>query len=189
VRCFTILCALSSLATGSLAAEVLDSAAGGFTTRNVLEITAPVEQVYRTVIQEVGAWWDSSHTFSGDARNLRIEARPDGCFCERLPEGGGVRHLTVVHIEPGELLRMEGGLGPLQAMAVSGSLAWSFEEVQGGTRTELSYAVGGYRPPGLQEWASPVDGVLREQLERLGRYIETGNPESEQGQVDRSENR
>jgi hypothetical protein len=31
--------------------------------------------------------------------------------------------------------------------------------------------------------------VLREQLERLARYIETGNPESEQAQVDRSENR
>jgi uncharacterized protein YndB with AHSA1/START domain len=180
---------LSWLAASFLSAEVLDSAEGGFTTRNILEIPAPVEQVYRTIIQEVGTWWDSSHTFSGDAGNLRIEARPNGCFCERLPEGGGVRHLTVVHVDPGELLRMEGGLGPLQAMAVSGSLAWSFEEIEGGTRTEVSYVVGGYRPQGLQEWAAPVDGVLREQLERLARYIETGNPESEQAQVDRSENR
>ncbi len=29
-----------------------------------------------------------------------------GCFCERLPNQGGVRHMEVVYLDPGKVLAM-----------------------------------------------------------------------------------
>ena len=47
----------------------------------------------------------------------------------------------------------------------------------GATRLQYRYAVGGYSPEGLAELAVPVDQVQLGQLQRLQRYVETGNPE------------
>lgn len=173
--------ALSLLALPSASpAEVVDAGPGGFTSRNSITVDAPAGQVFGSLVQDVGRWWSPAHTFSGDAANLRIEPRPQGCFCETLPDGGGVRHLTVVHVDPGRLLRLTGGLGPLQGQAVSGALSWSLEEAEGGdgaTVVTVTYAVHGYAAGGLEGWAPGVDGVIRQQLERLGRFVETGDPE------------
>lgn len=84
--------------------------------------------------------------------------------------------MEIVFAAPGKLLRMRGGLGPLQGLAASGSLDWQFHKQQAGTRLELRYSVGGYLPDGLDAWAGPVDSVLTEQLERLKMYVETGSP-------------
>ena len=51
-----------------------------------------------------------------DAKNLSIDARPGGCFCEKLPNGGGVEHARVVYVAPREVLRLSGALGPLQGV-------------------------------------------------------------------------
>ncbi|HUV12342.1 MAG TPA: ATPase, partial [Acidobacteriota bacterium] len=78
---------------------------------------------------------------------------------------------------PGKMLRMTGGLGPLQALGVAGSLTLILEETSQGSNLDVSYQVGGYLKDGLASWASAVDGVLGEQFGRLKRFIETGNPE------------
>jgi hypothetical protein len=96
-----------------------------------------------------------------------------------LEGGGSVRHLVVVYAEPGKTLRMAGALGPLQSMAVAGSLTWSLSKADNGTKAELTYTVGGYSPGGLQSLAAPVDKVLLNQLTRLKNYVETGKPEEE----------
>ena len=38
----------------------------------------------------------------------------------------------------------------------------------------VNYAVGGYLDGGLDVLAAAVDGVLIEQFERLGKFVETG---------------
>ncbi len=161
------------LVTGA-AAEVADSAANGFTIKQTVTMKATPEQVYRAVIQ-VGSWWDSAHTYSGDAHNLSIEEHAGGCWCEKLPSGGAVRHMEVAALMPGKMVRFTGGLGPLQAMGVSGSMTFQITPVEGGTKLEFSYAVGGYAAGGLNALAAPVDGVLAQQLARLKSYVETGS--------------
>ncbi len=99
-------------------AEVADSASNGFTLKTTIQIQAPPDTVYRRLIQ-VGDWWDPAHTFSGDAKNLSIDEKPTGCFCEKLANGGGVRHLEVVFLAPGKRLVLSGGLGPLQSMGAT----------------------------------------------------------------------
>src|SRR5687768_2217710 len=153
-------------------AEVVDRSPGGFTVRTVVTIAASPERSFRALVDDIGRWWESSHTFSGDAGNLRLEARPGGCFCETLPKAGGVTHAIVTNVIPGELLRMSGGLGPLQEYAVTGTLTWRFAAAGQGTTATMTYVAGGYFPGGLEKIAAPVDQVLSGQLQRLKAFLE-----------------
>src|SRR5205807_3937946 len=87
-------------------------------------IHAPVAKVYEALVAQIGLWWNPEHTYSHDATNLSIDPRPGGCFCEKLPNGGGVEHLRVVYIVPRETVRFSGTLGPLQASGLAGSMTW-----------------------------------------------------------------
>jgi uncharacterized protein YndB with AHSA1/START domain len=156
-------------------AEVVDSSAGGFTIKTTVNIKAAPDDVYRRLISNVGDWWNSAHTFSGDAHNLRIEDRPGGCFCEKLPNNGFVRHLEVVFAAPGKRIVMSGAFGPLQNLAAAGSMQIQLAPAEAGTKLDLTYAVTGYLAKGMNTWAAPVDTVLSEQFTRFKSYIETGN--------------
>ena len=168
--------AITALAPAWAAAEVIDSSANGFTVKLAVTIQAPPADVYHRLIHNVGDWWNSAHTFSGDAHNLSIEEKPMGCFCEKLPGGGSVRHMEVIFLAPGKSLGLSGGLGPLQTMAVAGSMRFQISPAEGGSKLEVTYAVGGYLKAGLDSLAKPVDGVLLEQITRLKNYIEHGDP-------------
>lgn len=168
--------AIMALAPGWAAAEVIDSSSNGFTVKLAVTIQAPPAEVYSRLIHHVGDWWNSAHTFSGDAHNLSIEEKPMGCFCEKLPGGGGVRHMEVIFLAPGKAVGLSGGLGPLQTVGAAGSMRFQISPVEGGSKLEVTYAVGGYLKAGLDTWAKPVDGVLLEQITRLKNYIEHGDP-------------
>jgi uncharacterized protein YndB with AHSA1/START domain len=157
-------------------ADVTDSAADGFTVKTAMNIHASPSEVYRRLVSNVGDWWNSAHTFSHDAHNLSIEERPMGCFCEKLPNQGIVRHMEVIYLQPGKTLRMSGAIGPLQTMAVSAVATFNLSPEGEGTRLEFTYRVGGYNPGGLTQMAPVVDLVWAEQIGRLKNYIETGNP-------------
>jgi hypothetical protein len=156
-------------------ADVVDSASGGFTVRTTLNIQAAPEAVYRRLIN-VGDWWNPAHTFSGNSHNLRIEEKAMGCFCEKLPNEGSVRHMEVVFLAPGKMLVMSGALGPLQSMAATGSMTIQLAAAEGVTKLAVTYAVTGYLPAGMNTLAVPVDGVLKEQFTRLKNLVEQGDP-------------
>jgi hypothetical protein len=155
--------------------EVLDSAANGFTVQETSTIQAAPGEVYRRLVHNVGDWWNPAHAFSGDAHNLSIEDKPMGCFCEKLAQGGAVRHMEVVMAMPGKRLVMAGALGPLQTLAAAGSMAFELTSAGAGTKLVVTYAVGGYLAKGLNTWAGPVDAVLAEQVARLKNYVEHGD--------------
>jgi glyoxylase-like metal-dependent hydrolase (beta-lactamase superfamily II)/uncharacterized protein YndB with AHSA1/START domain len=155
-------------------ADVVDRSPAGFTVKTVVTVAVSPERAFKAFVDDIGRWWDSSHTFSGDAGNLRITATPGGCFCETLKNAGGVAHAIVNHVVPGELLRMSGALGPLQEHAVTGTLTWQFAASGQDATVTLTYSVGGYFPGGLEKIAGPVDQVLSDQLKRLKAYVESG---------------
>jgi hypothetical protein len=160
----------------SATADVVESTTNGFTTKTATEISGVTRAVYVALTAQVGSWWDPQHTWSGDPRNMTIDPRAGGCFCETLANGGSVQHMTVILAEPGKMLRMRGALGPLQELAVVGTITWSLTEVGSRTRVEMSYVVGGYMQGGFATVAKLVDGVLATQVQRLKQYIESGRP-------------
>jgi uncharacterized protein YndB with AHSA1/START domain len=166
--------AIALLTPGFAHADVADSAANGFTVKLAVTIQAPPQDVYRRLVHNVGDWWNPMHTFSGDSHNLSIDDKPMGCFCEKLPSGGGVRHMEVVNADPGKTLVLTGGLGPLQSMAATGSLSIQLAAASGATKLTVVYAVTGYLPGGMNTFAAPVDSVITEQFMRLKSLIENG---------------
>jgi uncharacterized protein YndB with AHSA1/START domain len=168
-----------SLMFGTTAlAEVRDAGPGGFSLVHEVTIAAPRKTLWHTAVEEVGRWWSNDHTISGNAANMSIDARPQGCFCESIGDHAGVVHLTVTFVNPEVLLRLTGGLGPLGLMGVNGNMTWEFFDVDQGTRVKFSYVVGGYRPGGLDSIALPVDYVIGEALLRLKAYVETGDADN-----------
>src|SRR5258708_31018427 len=130
-------------------AEVADSASNGFTVKITVYIKATPDVVYSRIIHNVGDWWDSTHTFSGNAHNLSIEEKPMGCWCEKLPNQGGVRHMEVVALSPGKRIVFVGGLGPLQSLAAAGAMTFQLSPTHERTTREITYAVSGYLPQGV----------------------------------------
>ena len=93
-----------------LAAEVVDSTAAGFTVKQTVMVQAAPQVVYAKLFK-IGDWWSPTHTFSHDAHNLSLEEKAGGCFCEKLPNGGGVKHMEVVHLTPPTGVVLHGTLG------------------------------------------------------------------------------
>ena len=172
--------AMAALAVVSLAgaarAEVVEQSGGAFKVRNVVEVPVRADRAY-AALGEAARWWNGGHTYSGSAANLTLPLQPGACFCETLP-GGGVAHGRVVLAWPAQgMLRIETALGPLQEEGVSGALTFVIRAKGQGVEVVQTYAVGGGRPGLAAALAGPVDQVLREQLQRYARYLETGRPE------------
>jgi uncharacterized protein YndB with AHSA1/START domain len=158
--------------------EVIDAAPSGFSLVQEVTIAAPRQNAWRAAVYEVGMWWSSDHTISGDASKMSINPVPQGCFCEAIGEHAGVVHLTVTFVNPNVLLRLTGGLGPLGLLGVDGNMTWEFFDAEEGTVVRFSYAVGGYRPGGLDQIAGPVDSVIGDALQRLKSFVETGDADA-----------
>lgn len=156
---------------GGAQAEVRDSAANGFTVENSVVVAASVADAWDALVDDVDAWWPRDHTWWGKASTLVIQPRSGGCFCETAGDREA-RHLEVTFADPGRLLRMTGGLGPLQGMGLDGALEFRFAPVEGGgTRITLWYRVGGYTPDDLSKFAPVVDRVQAQQLGGLAAHL------------------
>ena len=158
----------------SARAAVVESSTTGFALEQTLYIAAPPERVYAALITPA-KWWNSEHTFSGNAANLTLDARAGGCFCETW-NGGSVQHLVVVDTQPGKILRLRGSLGPFQGQGVDGALTFTLKAYAGGTDLVLDNIVGGFMKDGFGKWPPLADAMLGDQMARLKRFVETGSP-------------
>ena len=165
----TVFIALLFVAAPNINAEVKTTADDGIAIEHVLLTRATPGRAYQHLIEDLAEWWDPNHSYSGKSENLSMDL-DRACFLEKLEEGGFVRHMEIVYHQPGKLLRLTGGLGPLQRLGVSGTLDFKFEELNGQTRITLSYVVAGSSLSGLQPIAPAIDGVLGNQLQRLVDY-------------------
>lgn len=170
--------AILTVASMTAHAEIVSAGSSGFSIRHMTELPTAVPTAVWTVLLDPSRWWDSEHTYSGDARNLSLDPHVGGCFCEKLGLYAGVEHLRVVYIQPGKTLRLSGALGPLQQFGISGSLTWQLEPLANGSRLTLTYNAGGFADRPMADWAPQVDEVLGAQMQRLTRLVNTGNPDA-----------
>jgi len=166
--------------TTPAAAEVVDKTETGFVTRLAAEVQASPAEVWKSLIAP-NLWWNKAHTYSGDAANLYLDAQAGGCFCEKLPLGkdaaanarpGSAEHMRVIYAAPGRVLRLSGGLGPLQSEPVGGVLTITLKPTVTGTRILWEYVVGGYMRYKVDEIAPAVDKVMSGQLASLATHID-----------------
>jgi pimeloyl-ACP methyl ester carboxylesterase len=127
------------------------------------------------VIAQPARWWSSEHTWSGSASNLRMRLGVGGCFCE-VWDRNIVEHARVILSMPPKSLRLEGGLGPLQQMAVSAVLDFRIEPREGGSTLVVTYRVRATPDAALDKIAPAVDKVLGEQVQRLAEVVDAPPP-------------
>jgi hypothetical protein len=169
------LAAFSLFLSASIAqAEVSETRENGFVIQTTVMADSPPAEVYRDLVR-VAHWWDPAHTWSGSAKNLRLEPRAGGCFCEKLPDNGSVQHGRVLFAQPAKLLRLEAALGPLQDMAVTAVLTFTLAPDGPGTRITMTYRVAGSLTMDSAKLAPGVDKVMGIQLRRL-RDFASGRP-------------
>jgi hypothetical protein len=174
-RLITMVITACLLVPSAAQAKVLAKSATGFLVEHKVELKTDAKAAYDAFLK-IGAWWSSSHSFSGDAKNLTIDAKPGGCWCEALPKGGFVKHMELIHAAPSGMLVFSGGLGPLQFMGVAGSMSISFKADKGATTVTLRYDVGGRDDKNFEDIAKGVDAVIGEQFGRYAKYVATGAP-------------
>lgn len=155
----------------SAQAEVNASSDCGFQLSASRTTDASPEIAYKALLQ-VDQWWNPEHTYTLDASNLAMDL-DRRCFCERLPKEGFVRHMEIVYHSPGSMLRLIGGLGPLQELGIHGALTVKLKKAGKKTIIEWTYNASGYLPGGMKPLAPVVDRVQVEQLERLIKYCDT----------------
>jgi uncharacterized protein YndB with AHSA1/START domain len=156
---------------GVARATVTTAAPEGFTLSVEVDVKAPPELAYREFTVGPAAWWDPEHTYSGKAERLTLDARAGGCFCEQMDGGASVSHGTVVYADPGQMLRLSAALGPLQEMAVIGTLSFGFAPREGGSRVTLTYRVFGAFTSDAVALSKLVDAVLTQQLNRYAAHV------------------
>ena len=185
-------CALTLAACAlPIAGEVVEVRDDGFVSTFEVEIKAAPKRTFDALWKDVAKWWDPAHTYTGDSENMYLSDLIG--FVEDLsplvpsdpPEearrplfdddllGPFVRHMDIDMVQPPTALRLRGAMGPLQTHAVMGSMTFDLEATEDGTRLRYRYVVNG---PRLREWAEPVDRVMGGQLQRLRRYVESGDP-------------
>lgn len=162
----------AALSCGSPArAEVVASSDSGFVVSGRMEVSGANPSDLWAMFVHPEAWWNSSHSWSGNSANMSLEPVAGGCFCEAIPGSrhGSVEHMRVIRVVPGNTMVLRGSLGPLQEEAVTGVLTVTMEQTPGTAFTWLDwqYVVGGYSQQSLARLAPAVDGVIAEQMARL----------------------
>ena len=129
-------------------------------------IKAPREEVYQQFLK-IGQWWESNHTWVGDASKMHIEPKANGC-CGEVNGDKEALHMVISTVIPNQNVQMVGGLGPLQSMAVQGHMSWSFKEpAKGMTTLSMTYLVKGFVGEESEMMAKAVDSVLNTQIKNL----------------------
>lgn len=161
----------------SARAEVKTLTEQGFSTLHAADVLAKPEDVWKRLLAPKD-WWNPSHSWSGSTEGFYIDPQAGGCFCElfqekdkdgKLVTKGSVEHMRVLFAHPARVLRMRGGLGPLQSEAVTGTLTIAMEPLKSGagTRISFSYVVGGYMRFKTADIGPAADAMLRDQFDRL----------------------
>ena len=164
-----LLAAALIAASTPVAAEVVRSSPHGFEIRHTIDV--PLQpQAALAAFEKVAAWWEPDHTYSGKSENLRLTLAHGSCFCEVLPNGGGVEHMRVSFFQPGERVVLTGSLGPLLYEATTGVMDVQVKPARAGSQLILNYRTAGFFNGGADKLAAPVDGVLGTQMRRLADY-------------------
>ncbi len=170
-----LLAAAATLALGLLAtpasAEVVSRTEDGFILRYRMSLDTTPQDIIGAM-SRVGEWWDSDHTYSGDAGNISVDLTPGGCWCEAMPDAEPFRHGTTREVAAGHLL-FDAPFGPLNGKATKADLRVEWPAASRGHEITWTMTIEG---PGLGALAGPVDGVMGAGFGRFVRFLDTGEP-------------
>jgi len=162
---------LAAMSATPVLAEVTSVTPQSFAITHKAEVNVSPAVLY-AALGQLPRWWNAQHSYSGKSENLSLDMRAGGCWCETW-EGGTVEHARVIQTGRDRILRLEGGLGPLQDMAVTAVLTFSIGTLEGKTNLTMTYRVRG-PDANLDKIAPIVDKVVGEGFGRLVEFAGKG---------------
>ena len=120
--------------------------------------------------QALPQWWESSHTYTGDSKNLSLDLTPGGCWCEALPTNPRFDHGRTVSVAADRIV-FDAPFGPLRGKATKAELTVTWPEANGAREPTWVFVVEG---PGQGAMADAVDRVMRTGFQRWMHYLEYG---------------
>jgi len=163
-----------ALLPGYAHGEVVQSSPDGALIEHHFQVSRPATEVWAALVHPE-RWWPEDHTWSGSRANLNLVPAAGGCYCESWAEGSA-EHARVVMALPGRMLRMQGALGPLQQMAVTGILTIRLEPGEAGTAIDVTYRLSGDPSHQLDQFVPVVDQVLGLQFASLASFVGEAAP-------------
>lgn len=156
----------AAVMTGAAHAHVVASAPDALVIQVKADVALSREAAWKRLLN-IGSWWSDAHTYSGKARNITVEAKAGGCWCETWA-GGQVEHGRVVLLMDGQMARFDTALGPLQEIGVTGAMTFTLSDSgrPGVITLTLDYKVAGSSESSLDDIAAVVDQVITEQVKR-----------------------
>lgn len=154
-------------------AEVLNAGEHGLEVQNSVNLVIPQPDAF-AAFGQINQWWSKEHTYSGDAGRMSLQLRAGGCWCETLENGGGIEHMRVTYVQPGERIVLTGSLGPLLYEATTAVMDVKVERIAGGSRVTMNYKAAGFAKGGAAGMAPLIDQVLGEQMKRFRIFAAAG---------------
>lgn len=137
----------------------------------VIEMEAERGRVWRSLVNDIGAWWPGEFLCTPRSGGIRIEARPGGRVYEENAEGGGMVWYTVVSIDPGTSMYWMGVIAPPWGGPCSTVVWLRLEDSPRGTRLTILDSLIGRVGPGQVKamkdgWTQIFGGGLKAFVER-----------------------
>ena len=123
---------LLSVVLGVARAEVVAASEQHYVLRHEAVSARAVDEMWERLVHPE-TWWHPDHTYSGDAKNLSLDAQAGGLWKEEW-SGGSVAHGRVLTVEDGKVLRMDAPFGPLQQLGAYTVWTITLSAVEEGTK-------------------------------------------------------
>lgn len=77
-----------------------------------IPIAAPIEAVWKAMIDDISSWWDDGFYFTQKPRTIQLEAKIGGRLLETGANGDSLSWGEVIALQPGRTITMGGAFAP-----------------------------------------------------------------------------
>ena len=152
------------------AARILEASAA----RIELEVSieAPIDKVWRTIIDQPNAWWVSELRCVPGGSKIVLDARAGGHLVEQNDSGASLLWFTVIAVDPPRSINFSGAIAPPFGGPCQAFLLLELEERDGSTVVKMTNSLHGHvNEKGLPDVESGWRLLLENGLKRV---VESG---------------
>lgn len=146
--------------------ELMKKEISSFQIEQEIEIKAPVERVFQSLVNDINTWWE--FRLQAENSHLTLDSTVGGFFKEDWGNGQGAIWGTVLYYKENEEIRLQGLLG--MTGAVNSQYGYVLENRGDSTIVKLSHSAVGLLDPNWEEahsqgWTLLLNN-LKEQAEK-----------------------
>jgi uncharacterized protein YndB with AHSA1/START domain len=129
-----------------MSAEIMEARVAKYSF--TLDINAPIEKVWKSLVDETDAWWLPDFRCVPDSV-VTFDVRAGGHFIESNDKGDSLLWYTVQMVTAGKEIRLIGHIAPAWSGPTTSMLHFALEEKDGATVMSVEDALHGHAPDSM----------------------------------------